>query len=148
MKVEKENTLLAKFKSGDKVYDKADVENNPDSTPGEVIGIHGGKVVVNWNTGAAPGDYITKEDPHLLMEEHEAKVMLAVVHAEHNRLEAEFNAMKEQVISKIEVAASLMAEITDIIKSHDVSLGDLRKEIRPLFQPFLDIGWRASTIQC
>jgi hypothetical protein len=84
---------------------------------------------------------------HNLLPEVEGQAALLLIEERQSSLEARFNAVKDQVVSKIEQAALLIEEANNLIPDASASgkmLCKMREECKPLLKAMSVGGWYVS----
>lgn len=116
---------------------------------GDVIAITpDGKIIVEMWAHCNFKGACNKYDPSELFTEAEAAVEQARLDADQSKLEIQFESVRGQIISKMDQAATLVAESAALAEEFEKTLSDLKPECRPLFNALKDGGWSASSMSC
>jgi hypothetical protein len=156
-----------KFSIGDKAIQKKDIHANSSFPVYQVIGIlNGDLLMTHWGSGYGeelnryefydedvPGTRGWREGISRFQEEElfttqEAMEELHRLEAINNKLNEEFNGVREQIQKKIEQAAVLVDEAYALAKPFDKDFFDLKKECSSLYHSLNDGGWSHSHMKC
>lgn len=101
-------------------------------------------VVVEWGNGL-----IQKVTVRSLLSEEEAETKEAELTAEQEKIEQEFDNMRQSVRQKMTDAAKLLDEAAAICNKHGSDLvNDMYDEVRPLLRAMDRAGWSTSSLSC
>jgi hypothetical protein len=76
-----------------------------------------------------------------LMPEDEVKATV-------DRLEREFEELSVRVKAKVQAAADLLHEASEIAEDHDECLSEMHEAIAPLLDEMDEMGWSTSSLSC
>jgi hypothetical protein len=156
-----------KFAIGDKVIHKSSVRAHTNYPVDIVVGFLGDAVLtMGWGDGfgseirhydfyedVKPGDrswrsavsrYLESE----LFTPEEVVVELKKLEDTKSRLEAEFEGVRSQVQEKMEAAAALVAEASELVKPTGKDFFNLVNECKDLYRALSKGGWSHSTMTC
>ena len=70
--------------------------------------------------------------------------------ATHRQLEAEFEEIREKIAVKMQTAAQMLREASELALSHDKTLQSyqLYDDVQPFLDAFDDAGWSSSSLRC
>lgn len=153
-----------KFSIGQNVIEKKSVNAYHNSVVHKVVGIidtyylielvgisYDGEIHKYGNS--KPGERGWTNGIHRHTEEElfslsEATDELRRLEHDKDKLDQEFDVVREQVKSKLEKAALLVQEAGAIVVLHDRTFFDLKQECMPLYQSLKVGGWSHSHMQC
>jgi len=151
--MEKSNASQAqntKFSIGDRVVKKSSLNICFELMVGEVIALRPRNIfVVEWDSDPTYNQiYVERLEADELISELESKTYLAIQKAEQSKLDAEFEAVKENIFAKIKLAATSINEAVILCKAANKDFHDLGKEVQDLVKSFKNAGWTSSSLQC
>lgn len=154
-----------KFSIGDKVVEKSDCRAFSSYPVWEVVSfLQDDVLIVFWGDGFngelhptewpdEPGKRSWHESIHRFQESEllsldEALNEIHRLEAVNNKLEEEFNSLRDQIQEKLAQAASLVEEVNALAAARNKDLCNLKDECKPLHKALEAGGWRSSYMRC
>lgn len=158
---------MSKFNVGDKVIEKTSLRAHTNYPVKEVVAYLGDAVLaIGWGDGFGdelhrydfmdeygPGSRHWREGIVRLQESElltpaEALTELRKPEVIKSQLEAEFEGVRSQVQEKMDKAAGLVKEASDLVKPTGKDFYDLTDECEALYRALSGGGWSHSTMRC
>lgn len=156
-----------KFSIGDKIVERSLIRAHTSYPVYQVVGILDGNVLAtHWGDGFDGElhhyDFYDDEEPGSrswrgaiqryqeseLFTPEEALAELRRLESAKSKLEMEFDAVKEVLKGKLDLAAKLADEAADLAVKHNKTFENVVDECVPLYKALKKGGWRHSTLQC
>lgn len=155
-----------KFAVDDLVIEKERLSAKTSYSVDKVVGVLGDSILVTHYGFAFDGEInpeshwaekpgtrgyrssIQRFQEHELCTPEEAVIILRELETAQSKLEEEFAAVRSKVQEKLDAAACLVKEASNIIKPLDKEFFDTAQEGRELYLALKDGGWSHSTMSC
>ena len=148
----KKQQMKDKFPVGSIVYVKGQIgpwTQIPGHMDYKVIGYHGNKLIVDdGNASSHWKQTLALHQASECMTVDEAKEEVAKLHAAQSIMDQEFEAVREEMSSKLDQAADLIQEAVEVAKAANKDIRSFKDAYRSVLIAIRNSGWTASDIKC